>query len=61
MRGGTNDVVKHRFYHGFDWDGLLDGKMAAPYKPKVPENMEKLGRRDNGKDTAKASSWNPEL
>jgi hypothetical protein len=39
----------------------LDGKMAAPYKPKVPENMEKLGRRDNGKDTAKASSWNPEL
>eukprot|EP00584_Thalassiosira_punctigera_P009212 CAMPEP_0172534196 /NCGR_PEP_ID=MMETSP1067-20121228/6645_1 /TAXON_ID=265564 ORGANISM="Thalassiosira punctigera, Strain Tpunct2005C2" /NCGR_SAMPLE_ID=MMETSP1067 /ASSEMBLY_ACC=CAM_ASM_000444 /LENGTH=703 /DNA_ID=CAMNT_0013318959 /DNA_START=140 /DNA_END=2251 /DNA_ORIENTATION=+ len=61
MNDGTEGVMKHRFYHGFDWQGLLDMKIDVPYKPKLPSNMAKLGRKDDGRDNAKATNWNPDL
>merc|ERR1712008_164506 len=61
MNDGTEGVMKHRFYQGFDWDGLLEKKIDPPYVPKLPEKMEKLGRKDTKKDNAKNSKWNPDL
>mmetsp|Transcript_27842 Transcript_27842/g.52478 ORF Transcript_27842/g.52478 Transcript_27842/m.52478 type:complete len:253 (+) Transcript_27842:430-1188(+) len=61
MNDGTEGVMKHRFYHGFDWQGLLEMKIDVPYKPKLPANMSKLGKKDSGDDQAKATNWNPSL
>lgn len=61
MNDGTDGVMKHRFYHGFDWQGLLEMKIDVPYKPKLPSNMSKLGKKDIGGDNAKATNWNPSL
>ena len=63
MQGGTEEVMHHRFYHGFDWDGLLDKKIDVPYTPKLPKNMEKLGRPERPEQDKKAqvSKWFPEL
>jgi len=61
LQGGTEEVMHHRFYHGFDWDGLLEKKVKVPYTPKLPKNMEKIGRPDKGRDRALESKWNPQL
>ena len=51
----------HRFFHGFDWQGLLDKKIVPPYKPVLPPKLETIGYKDNAKETAKPSSWTPDL
>jgi len=61
MSDGTEGVMKHRFYQGFDWQGLLDKKIDPPYKPNIPKKIETIGRRDDGKDNAKVTRWNPNL
>lgn len=61
MNDGTDGVMKHRFYQGFDWQGLLDKKIDTPYVPKTPANMEDIGKPDSEKDTARATKWNPKL
>mmetsp|Transcript_14357 Transcript_14357/g.30573 ORF Transcript_14357/g.30573 Transcript_14357/m.30573 type:complete len:279 (+) Transcript_14357:1222-2058(+) len=61
MNDGTQGVMKHRFYHGFDWQGLLDKKIDPPYKPKLPAKLESIGYRDNGVDRTPKSTWNPKL
>ena len=61
MSDGTEGVMKHRFYQGFDWQGLLDKKIDPPYKPNIPKKIETIGKRDDGKDHAAESKWNPDL
>jgi len=34
-KGSANNVKKHPFYKGFDWDAFEKGVMRAPYVPKV--------------------------
>lgn len=58
---GTEEVMGHRFFHGFDWQGLLDKKIVPPYKPVLPPKLETIGYKDNAKETAKPSSWTPDL
>ena len=61
MNDGTEEVMIHRFYQGFDWQGLLDKKIDPPYKPDLPKKIETIGRRDDEKDDAKVTRWNPNL
>ncbi|KAL7533440.1 hypothetical protein ACHAXR_005236, partial [Thalassiosira sp. AJA248-18] len=61
MNDGTDGVMKHRFYQGFDWQGLLDKKIAVPFQPKLPSDIEKIGRKDDGMDSAKPTKWFPKL
>lgn len=35
LRDGAEDVKRHRWFDGFDWEELQKKKMAAPYKPTV--------------------------
>lgn len=61
MNDGIDGVMRHRFYAGFDWQGLLDKTIDTPYKPKIPANIEKIGRKDSAKDKTKPCNWNPTL
>ncbi|EJK66834.1 hypothetical protein THAOC_12205, partial [Thalassiosira oceanica] len=62
MEEGTEGVMKHRWYSGYDWTGLLNREVDGdiPCKPKVPENKEKLGKPHRGGGKATSSNWNPE-
>ena len=33
--GGVNDIRKHRWFMGFDWEGLRSRTLKAPILPKV--------------------------
>ncbi|EJK51261.1 hypothetical protein THAOC_29583 [Thalassiosira oceanica] len=59
----TKRVMKHHWYSGFNWKGLLNREVDGdiPFKPKVPKNMESIGEPDRGGDEAKSSNWNPVL
>ena len=59
LRGGTEDVMKHRFFRGFDWNGLQQRTTAAPYVPKTPKKIEKIGYRFS--DRAKIVDWDVDL
>uniref|UniRef100_A0AC35U511 cGMP-dependent protein kinase n=1 Tax=Rhabditophanes sp. KR3021 TaxID=114890 RepID=A0AC35U511_9BILA len=38
--GGVNDIRKHRWFMGFDWDGLRSQTLKAPIFPKVSSNSD---------------------
>eukprot|EP00586_Coscinodiscus_wailesii_P010441 CAMPEP_0172503214 /NCGR_PEP_ID=MMETSP1066-20121228/167296_1 /TAXON_ID=671091 /ORGANISM="Coscinodiscus wailesii, Strain CCMP2513" /LENGTH=689 /DNA_ID=CAMNT_0013278855 /DNA_START=128 /DNA_END=2194 /DNA_ORIENTATION=+ len=39
-RGGTGAVMKHKWYSGFDWDGLMSRTLTVPMKPKVQNALD---------------------
>jgi len=61
LKGGTEDVIKHRFYAGFDWEGLLNMKTDPPFKPTPPDNFETLGLGSDRDDARAVADWNPDL
>jgi len=61
LRGGVEDVMKHRFFCGFDWEGLQLRTVAAPFVPKAPKNIEKMGSREIFNDNAKVVDWVADL
>eukprot|EP00581_Thalassiosira_minuscula_P019356 CAMPEP_0183713350 /NCGR_PEP_ID=MMETSP0737-20130205/8209_1 /TAXON_ID=385413 /ORGANISM="Thalassiosira miniscula, Strain CCMP1093" /LENGTH=673 /DNA_ID=CAMNT_0025942117 /DNA_START=80 /DNA_END=2101 /DNA_ORIENTATION=+ len=56
-QGGAEEIMKHQWFSGFDWNALLDKTLKVPYKPSVGK-MENLGSRDHG-SSAPDSEWNP--
>jgi serine/threonine protein kinase len=34
-KGGTSAVMKHKWFNGFDWDGLITRSVRAPYVPDI--------------------------
>jgi serine/threonine protein kinase len=61
MNDGTDGVTKHRFYTGFDWQGLLDKNIKPPYTPKVPAKIENLGKFDSNREKFQSCEWTPKL
>ncbi len=62
LKGGTEDVMKHRFYTGFDWGGLLNMQKRAPFEPQPVNDYEALGTPDSGEDDATpVTNWNPDF
>ena len=35
QKDGIMDIKKHKWFQGFDWDGLLDRSLAPPLVPSV--------------------------
>ena len=35
QKDGIMDIKKHKWFQGFDWDGLLDRSLAPPLLPSV--------------------------
>ncbi|KAL7512474.1 hypothetical protein ACHAXN_009446 [Cyclotella atomus] len=60
LKGGTEDAMKHRFFRGFDWEGLRQRTLDAPFVPKVTK-IEKLGSRELFGDRAKPVDWVADL
>ena len=61
MSGGIEGAMKHRFYHGFDWQGMLEKKIKPPYRPRVPKDKSTIGYKDEGTDNAPPTKWKPKL
>ena len=59
-QGGCNAIMAHPWFSGFDWDELLNRKMAVPSKPKLGD-LEKLGKKDVNRHLADKSDWNPKF
>ncbi|KAJ1555228.1 camp-dependent protein kinase catalytic subunit [Cladochytrium tenue] len=35
LKGGSEDIKRHRWFHGIDWDSLRNLEIIVPYVPKV--------------------------
>ena len=42
LKGGAKDIIKHKWFSGFDWKGLLSLQMVPPIQPKIKEGFAKL-------------------
>ena len=40
QKGGVNDIRKHKWFGGFDWDGFHAQRVPAPILPDVRDPME---------------------
>ena len=58
-QNGVQGIKNHRWFAGFDWQGLLDKKIEVPIKPEVAADIKSLGRPDTTPDNAPVSDWNP--
>jgi len=58
-QNGVQAIKNHRWFAGFDWDGLYERRIPVPIDPKYPSDIKKLGKQDNTPDIAPISDWNP--
>ncbi|KAL7452380.1 hypothetical protein ACHAWC_004103 [Mediolabrus comicus] len=59
---GIQGIKNHRFFAGFDWDGLQERRIEPPIKPKIPQDMKTLGKKQQDDDSmVPKSEWNPDL
>ena len=36
MRNGVSDIMAHAWFHGLNWDDVLEARLEAPYVPPKP-------------------------
>jgi len=66
QRNGVNDIRKHRWFQGFDWEGLRQQSIEAPFVPEVlsPTDttyFEKLTEEDPAKIPTETSNWDADF
>lgn len=66
QRAGVNDIRKHRWFQGFDWEGLRAEKIQAPHIPEIKNpfdvsNFEKIREEDERKIPEETSGWDAEF
>ena len=61
-RGGTAAVIKHKWFSSFDWAGLENADMKAPYKPTIQakDDVSNFDKFDDA-ETPNSSDWSPDL
>ena len=37
LKAGPDDIIKHKWFSGFDWDGLEKGRIRAPVPVRLPD------------------------
>ena len=64
MKNGVKDIIKHKWFSGYDWDGLMAGTLDPPIKPKV-KSKEDMSNFDEYPDdetkVAPCPSWDPDF
>ncbi|KAF0713112.1 hypothetical protein AaE_011861, partial [Aphanomyces astaci] len=40
LKHGVGDIINHRWFSGYDWDGLLKHKLTPPIIPQLKNNMD---------------------
>jgi len=66
QRAGVADIRKHRWFQGFDWDGLRAETLQAPHLPEIKNafdvgNFEKIREEDPAKIPEETSGWDAEF
>jgi len=57
-KGGVRNIRKHPWFSEFEFLALLNRTMKVPFAPQL-DNLEKLGKKDDGKWDAPDSDWEP--
>jgi len=66
QKAGISDIRKHRWFQGFDWEGLLVQKVVAPHVPDIKNpfdvsNFERIKEDDLSKIPDENSGWDAEF
>jgi len=56
---GVQAIKMHRWFAGFDWEGLFDKKIPVPIVPELASDIKTIGKLDYDVDNAPVSGWNP--
>ncbi|XP_065161153.1 cGMP-dependent protein kinase, isozyme 1-like [Atheta coriaria] len=61
QRGGIQDIKKHKWFQGFDWDGLISGNLQAPIVQSIrgPSDFTNFDTfsKDNNIPADETSGW----
>ncbi|RHY32792.1 hypothetical protein DYB32_002240 [Aphanomyces invadans] len=63
LKHGVGDIINHRWFSGYDWDGLLKHRLTPPIVPQLKNNMDSSNFErilDELKDVTPCS-WDPEF
>jgi serine/threonine protein kinase len=63
-KSGIQGIKSHRFFAGFDWEGLEQKRITPPIKPLIPQDLKTLGKpfvSPIDDITVPKCSWNPDL
>ncbi|KAG1971466.1 cGMP-dependent protein kinase egl-4 [Pimephales promelas] len=41
QKNGVKDIQKHKWFEGFNWDGIREGTLAPPFIPNVRDSLAK--------------------
>lgn len=47
-QNGIDAIKNHRWFAGFDWEGLRDQTLKAPIEPNIPSDIKSIGKERNG-------------
>jgi len=66
QKAGVNDIRKHRWFQGFDWEALCSERNPAPHIPEIKNpfdvsNFEKIREEDERKIPEEDSGWDAEF
>jgi serine/threonine protein kinase len=64
MKNGVKDIIKHKWFSGFDWGGLLSKKLTPPIQPviKAADDMSNFDEYPEDEvEVAECLEWDPEL
>lgn len=51
QRDGLKDIKKHKWYQGFDWEGLINKRVSPPITPKIKNAVDASNFDSYPKDT----------
>ena len=60
-QNGIQAIKNHRFFAGFDWDGLEAMQIPPPIKPKYPSDIKTLGKPDRNNALPPEVNWTPDF
>lgn len=64
-QNGIQGIKSHRFFAGFDWEGLVQKRITPPIMPSIPQDLKTLGKAGGvnpvNDTTVSTSIWNPDL
>lgn len=64
MKGGIKDIIKHKWFSGYDWDGLLARSLTPPIEPVIrnPEDASNFDEYPEEDETVPdCPEWDPDF